>query len=466
MRSRASTGLTVLVALAAVAGAVAFAAASPSYSSNDEAAHVDYAYQLWHGHLPVFEDGLVLRPGVGTSPPAQWVAQHPPLFYLLIAPVVGPLVDAGHPVAAALGARAVTVLLAALAAVAAVWAARMLAGGRVLLVGRRALLAAVAPVVLVGNIWFLRLGGAVYNDILLVLVVTLMLGLTAQVVRGRATRLTPLWLALTFAAGGLTRLGAIPLALLCLAVIAVAQLARCAGDRRRWALDVVLPGVAIVVASGWFYLRNLRVTGTFTGTQHAWAEAHLDRVDRTFGEVLRYRFFWEQSIRQFGYSDEIGRAVNALLFGLPLVVTAVLACVTVVRWRRPGPFLRQVQAHAADVLIAVLVVAAVLGVTVQQMLFVTTGGGSNGRYFAAVVLSFALLVAVALTRWPRATPWLLGVWLVLHVVDLLLDLRGILAVRWPEPSAHASPGVVWVAFVVHAAALAGAWALVRWRSAR
>lgn len=111
--------------LAAVLGlalaAAAFAAVSPLNGSADEPAHVDYAYQLWHGDFPVFEDGLVLVPEGQPSPPVQFVGQHPPLYYLLLAPVVGPLVDAGHPQAAVLSARGVSLLIAIACLLALAW---------------------------------------------------------------------------------------------------------------------------------------------------------------------------------------------------------------------------------------------------------------------------------------------------------------------------------------------------------
>lgn len=65
--------------------ATAWAYSQPLFGTADEAAHFDYAYQVWTGRLPVFERGLVIRPPFGFLPPVQWTAQHPPLYYLVLA---------------------------------------------------------------------------------------------------------------------------------------------------------------------------------------------------------------------------------------------------------------------------------------------------------------------------------------------------------------------------------------------
>ncbi|WP_036960808.1 hypothetical protein, partial [Promicromonospora kroppenstedtii] len=66
----------VLVAvLCGVLLSLTVALADAPYATGDEPPHVDYAYQVWHGDLPVFEDGLELRPDRAWLAPVQWTAQ-------------------------------------------------------------------------------------------------------------------------------------------------------------------------------------------------------------------------------------------------------------------------------------------------------------------------------------------------------------------------------------------------------
>lgn len=431
------------VIVAAAAGSLAFAAGVPAFSSGDEAAHVDYAFQVWHGQLPVFENGLLLPTDVGVRPPVQWVAQHPPLFYMVIAPVVGPVADAHHPVAAAMAARLITMLMAVAAAFAAVWAAKQV------MPRRCARARFVAPIVMVCSPWFLRLGGAVYNDIFLLLIFIGLLGLTAKMIRQGEGRLDFLWLSLVLACGALTRLSFVPLALACLGALAVAQLMRDRWDIGAWVRMIGIPLVSALGASGWFYLRNFELTGSVVGGHADWAMQNLSSVQRSFSDVLRFSAFWLSLLRQFAFSQEIGDRANGLLFVVPASCGFVLAAGFVVR----GMLGRVRRAAFADVFLLGLVVVCIGGVLAQQVLYVRTGGGANGRYFAVLLPLFSFAIAVTLTTVKRLGTWLLGAWLAIHGVDLFLDLRTVFARKFNEPSASVYPIAAWAGFGIHVTAL-------------
>lgn len=397
--------------LVALGGAVAFAAAVSPYASADEAAHVDYAWRVWHGELPVFEDGLRLAPEQGVVPPVQWTAQHPPLFYLLLAPVVGPLLDADRPVAAALAARGATAVLAVLAVLAVAWAARWV-------LGRRDRAVAATATVAASGVWLLRLGGAVYNDVLLVLVVTLLLGTAVRIIRlGRVTwPWLVVWSVLP-AATALTRASGVPLAALAVGTVAVAALRLRRGRGRALLLHVVAPVLVAVAGAGWFYLRNIRLTGSWTGSHNAWAAEHLERVTAPVQEVLTDGAFWSTSFRQLGYAPGTGEMTN-----LVLLVVPALAAVAVVLVR-----LRTTLPGGADLLVAGLLVVAVAGTATQQALYTAGGGGMNGRYLAVLALPLAVAVAWGLTAWSRTGVAVTAVaaWAVLRGADLVADVRAV-----------------------------------------
>ena len=138
-------------------------------------------------------------------PPVQWVAQHPPLFYLLLAPLVGPLVDAGHGLGAVQLARIVNIAIGALAVMAVAWATGEVVTGA----SRRRWMVAAAAIVapfgaLVGT------SAAVYNDALATALGALLLGIGARALRrGVDLRLTAA-AALTAGAAALTRIALLP----------------------------------------------------------------------------------------------------------------------------------------------------------------------------------------------------------------------------------------------------------------
>ncbi|MEP6776412.1 MAG: hypothetical protein ABJA50_12525 [Chloroflexota bacterium] len=440
---RATRVFVAALIVAAAAGTLAFAAGVPAFSSGDEAAHVDYAFQVWQGHLPVFQNGLLMPLDVGIRPPVQWVAQHPPLFYLLVAPFVGPLIDAHHPVAAAMAARLFMVLIGVAVALAAVWAAKQ--------VMPRSFSHArfVAPLVMICSPWFLRLGGAVYNDILLMLVFIGLLGVTARIIRKGERKLDFLWLSLLLAGGALTRISFIPLAVACLAALAVSQLMHDRRNIRAWGRIIGIPLTSALAAAGWFYIRNYELTGSFTGGHPDWAMQHLRRVDHSLGEVLGTSILWKSLLRQFAYSPRIGDFANVMLFVVPAACGFVLAATFVVR----EMIVRFRRTAFVDLLLLGLVTVCVMGVIAQQVLYVSAGGGANGRYFASLLLLFSLAIAVSLTAVKRLAPWLLGAWLAIHAADLFLDLRRISGLKYRPPSAPTYPVVAWAGFGIHVTAL-------------
>ncbi|MBF0687191.1 MAG: hypothetical protein IR158_05400 [Cellulomonas sp.] len=416
VRARWSIGerrSTLAAAVAAAGGALAFAVVAPPYVSADEAAHVDYALQLWHGGLPVFEDGLRLQLDQGHVPPVQWTAQHPPLFYALLAPVVGPLVDGDRPTTAAFAARGVTMVLAFLTVLAAAWAARWLLPS-----AYRAALWAV-PVVVAGGTWLLRLGGAVYNDVLLILEVTLLIGLVGYRLRTDALARwwRPAW-ALLLAAAALTRASGLSLALLCVAVVSLDIALRRPRDVRAWCGDLFAPVAVAVAASWWFYARNVRLTGSITGGHPGWAVEHLGRQHRALEQVLTSSTFWETSLQQYASAPAVRDDANLLLFLVPAALGAALLVTGVLR--RPG------ETALADRLCVLLLAGAVGGILLQQALYHTTGGGANGRYLAVLALPFAVLLVAAVGPWgarPLRVAWVVGLWFVARAVELGLDVE-------------------------------------------
>lgn len=453
--------------LTAVLLAALVALTDAPYATGDEPPHVDYAYQVWHGELPVFEEGLELRPDGAWLAPVQWTAQHPPLYYLLIAPLVGPLADAGHPVAAVYAARGVNVLLSGVFVLATWWSARRLTRPGSVLPALVAFLAGTMAAAAHG-------GGSAYNDLLAAIWVALLFGLAGTAIRcGLDGRLIA-WLSVVAAACALTRLSAALIAAVIATVVLVSGSLRAARRRGRWAHVVALalagPG-AVLATSGWFYLRNVELTGTVTGSHFDWALEHQNRQERPVWAVLVDPETWLRLPDLFWWAGRL--PPNTVLTVTTLVVTAVLlvwtplvvALVTAVRRRTPvhapgaGPAPGPGEdRHRTDRLLlrSLPVVALAVSVAVQ-VTYASSSGGVYPRYLLVVSLPLCLAIAAGLAVRPRL---LVPAWTAVTVADLALWLSVELATP-PQPGYYAElplpaaiVGVVAVAAVVGSAVLA------------
>ncbi|MFP3715048.1 hypothetical protein [Puerhibacterium sp. TATVAM-FAB25] len=419
-----------LSATAAAAFALVQAFAVAPFVSGDEQAHLDYAYQVWHGRLPVFEEGLALRPEHAWIPEVQWTAQHPPLYYLLLAPLVGPLADAGHPVVALYAGRLLGAVLAALLVVVARWAA---AG----LTGPRSPLPTVAAFVVACSAVVAQVSGTVFNDLLAALLVTVLLGLVARLVRAGVA--WPLVAATATVAGAcaLTRTSAMITAAVCLLAAGVAGLLH--RQVARTAALTLATVVAVVGTAGWFYARNVRLTGNITGGHPEWAAENQGREVRTLPEVLADPETWDRLPNLFWWGPAVPRAWAVdVLVGLPLAVALLGAVVAVVgrrlRGRAPGAASRGRvpgggRERALRVLLVLLPVAAAGVALGVQLTYATTGGGLYPRYLLPVVLPVALGVAAGLAWAPRRWPVAVLAWAGVVLVDVVQWLRA------GEPSA-------------------------------
>lgn len=391
----------------------------PLFSSADEVAHLDYAYQVWHHRLPDFYAGIVIDPVRGSGVPVQWVSQHPPLFYLLLAPVVGPLIDGGHVLAAGMTARAVNIALGA----AVVWSVGRAAAS--LFPGRRGL-GPVAALVTACCSWLMGVSSAVYNDSLAALASTLMLWATGSTILRGPSRRRRVVVVVAASACLLSRLSTVAVVAPCLVALVWEGLAsgRDRGRFGRWAglMTALAAGTGVLATSGWFYLRNLHLTGSVTGGHPEWSQAHLGRRELALDQVVT-----PTALRGLlSVFDPTGHRslLGALLLVIPAaVLLMVVATTTVVRPRRPGrharagfrvPDLRrprlQRPGRRAGV-VAVLVTATVL-VLAMQLAYSRGGGAISARYVLPVILPFALSVAGALTSWRLLAPVLVTAWVV------------------------------------------------------
>ncbi|HEX3814414.1 MAG TPA: hypothetical protein VHX59_16385 [Mycobacteriales bacterium] len=379
--------------LSIVCGAVAFAALSPALNTSDEIAHLDYAYQVWHGQLPVFEHGLLFRPPVRNIPPVQWEAQHPPLFYLLAAPIVGPLINGGHWLAATMAGRGLCVLIAAACVLALSWA------GSLVSTRRRVAWAITVPAVVSPVALFMRVGGSFYLDNLATFFTALALGISILSVRYGVTLKRTVIAAVLAAAGMLTDASFAVTVLVAAGALGLAVLMHDGSSRwvrigRSVAIGVV-PVLAAGAASGWFYLRNKHLTGNYTGSHPVWSRVHLHRVTFTFWHVATSSPFWKGNLELFRQGG------GALENNLGPILLAVTVGCAVIGWLLRLLPARRKPVNPGLAAVGLVLFMQALGTVISEIGFTTSGGSINTRYLLPALLPLGCLLAAGILALPR-----------------------------------------------------------------
>lgn len=449
MRSPARATLPLAVGAAILLSAAAALIQAP-YATGDEPAHIDYAYQVWRGELPVFEEGLEHRPPGALLPPVQWTAQHPPLYYLLVAPIVGPLAEAGHPVAAVYGARAFNVVLSGVLVLVAVAAARRI-------FPRRNDIPAIVALVVAAMAAKSHMGGSGYNDLLAAVLVTATFAVATAAIRHGLTARAVVALSVLTSLAALTRLSAGIVAVVIAGVVGLAAVIR--ARRRRWApvLGLVIGGPLLVLAAaGWFYLRNIELTGGITGSHFDWSlENQPGRFERSVADVVLAPTTWLRMPNLFWWA---GQRPPLTSYGtITMIVTAIAllfvpAAIAVRRALRAPRSTDRLMLGLLLVLPLVLMVA-------MQIEYRTNAGGMYPRYLLPLVIPICLAVAAGLASRPR---WLVPIWTAITLTEfvgwVVLELITPPAQPWYYTEAPV-PSVV-IAVVAVLATAGTAWTVV------
>jgi 4-amino-4-deoxy-L-arabinose transferase-like glycosyltransferase len=331
-----------------------------------------------------------------------------------MAPLVGPLADE-HPAMAVMAARSANALLTGVLVVAAAWAAAQAVRSR------RRLTAVVAAAVASTFSTVIFVGGTVNNDPVSTITAVLAAGIgVAMVRRGFSPRLV---VAATAVAGLgiLTRTTfVLPLAALLLAIFlaAMVETRRSIWLRLGHAAGIAaLVGAAALLAGGWFFLRNYRLSGSFAGVRSDYAVEQLGRQRHSFLEAAREPVLWitqramlrhpmDGRLEASGSRLRVDGAVMTNLYTCLLLTGLVIAVVVMARALRRRDW-RQVAVLAV---LAFLVVASLA----LQIQYVALAGGSGTRYTLQALLPLLLLVVQVFRSLPqRLTTLALAGYLVL-----------------------------------------------------
>lgn len=356
----------------------------PSWG-NDEPAHMGYVASLAAGDLPDIETDIVDDPArfPGTAEELRgwdeehgdiWTANHPPLFHLAMVPIWWALHDVNQ------SGMVITMRLANTVGFAA-WLYLVGALARELVPRRPAVAAlavvvAAAPTLVLRSAFFQNDGWASASAVLLLLMTVRML--RAEVT---ATRVAVAVVAGTVAAG--TRAQGVLVVALCsvFLLVVVARRSGWTGPGWRRALTVsALVGGVPAAASGWFYVRNRRLYGDFTGQ-----DALLDK----FGRV---------PVTDWRRIDNIPGLTEPTL-ATPILVAVALVLV-------PVALVRSVRRHGVRVDAVWVLLTLHALVTLQSVVaFLRAGGGFHDRYLMQVMPLLSTVLAVGMLgvgRWVGA----------------------------------------------------------------
>lgn len=445
----------------------------------DERVHLAYVEVLLTGDLPEVDQPVPLdgrfvvlsefyAGGTEAAGPRGdvWVANHPPLAYVVAA---GPAwlaarvgVDRGPPM--------VLRLLCALGM--ALGALATAAVSDALLPGRRAV--AVAVVGLTAFVPSLvSIGSYGYNDGLALAVGTALLATVLRVARWGPTRPRLVALIGLASLAVLTRSALLPLVAL---AAAVWLLRSWRGGIGRAAGGSALVAVVPAIVGGWFYLRNIDLYGSVTGSGHLQRKFARAPSAPTRELLFAPRFFlgtWQDLWASF--RSNLGLGSGSIVIGSPkaqlgsrLFIGGGLAVASALGGLRA---LRRPRPRAPGAGLPWAVALAWFGICVAGLASFASGGGSpHPRYLFPAIGVISVLLVAGLARVPGPRAVLPAAVALLVSVDLVLYRRipEVVAAR-PFPARFDQPGpagVVAGAALLAMAALLVVGARAAWRLTR
>ena len=411
-----------------VVGALATlnAVVMPWRGTLDATAHLDYMYQLHHGHLPEPNGYAYLFPWQSLlSADRQWASAHPPLWYALAGVFTGPLLDAGRWEAAVATARAINIALALVGVAALARATWVIAPAS----ARRPL---VIIVPLVGGLVtsYLRFAGDVYNDMLVVVAsITAMTVTVTMIVRGvtvgRIIALTAV--AVVGMGSKATFLGTLAVAL---AGVMLAVWLHGGGSRLRRVLHGVAACVPVILAPalawGWFYLVNLDRSGSLVRSSPVGPVG--DRPYLSALDVLGRLDFWLVVPGQL-----LGRTPwligGSVISNRSLSLVIFFGCAAAAIWRVARAWRRISIAGWAVAFVLVLHLAAMYAI---QFNHAVGYGQRNIRYLLPALLTIALIIAVGLTAYRPIAAALTVVTVTVMALAAVYDTADYIKGRFPN----------------------------------
>ncbi len=390
-----------------------FAFEQPPFAPPDETAHLGYAHEIADLELPEITkppdvpDSAVQwqaerESGRDDRYRAVWVANHPPLHYVVTAPLIWFADATDRPDGGLMLMRLANIAFAAAGVVFTYLLARDLSGG-----GRRIGVAAAAIAALVpqGTVLF----SEAMNDGLGFAAATAVVWAGVRCIgtpSGRWERGDLVALGIAAAACAGARSATLLIAVVVVLWVAVTRFVTApstVGSRLASASTVVAYGlVPAAVLFGWYYVRNNQLYGDLAGSEFL-----LDRFGRiprgSLFDVLRWGHLWVDLYHMLMSPSPLV-TIRAPLVNLVLLLVAMGLVIVAILGRTGDVVRRGVHGVVTRPALGLcIVVVFVVIVTVAQ--HVSGGGSRYARYLLPALGVAAALFALALDRlWPRVLP--------------------------------------------------------------
>lgn len=350
------------------------------YSRGDTFRHVDYVWRVYNHDIPRWYDGVQYKPFTDlTGPKKQGESANPPLFYIIHAPFVGPLLKEGKWQAAIAMGRAVNIMLGVACIAVLAWAGWLLGGKR------KELFAITVPAFSVLLFRFTRLNMDYAIDPLFVTLSTLSLIANFKVLKSGLKRKYIIWIAVLSVLGMLTKAPYMVFMFINFLAIIIALFMHSKQTSKQKLIKGSLISAAILVlvclATGWFYyFWNYKTNGNlFKSSPPGYTGG---REHKSLYDVISSIRLWS-----FFYA-------NYSPFPALSVTIASLAGSTYLRLGK-----KEVNKFFKDKARAIaigLVFLSALGMFTVQVKFGIGYGAINFRYMLPAVLAFSLFLSYGL----------------------------------------------------------------------
>lgn len=417
-----STICVLLLGVLGFAMSAQVAIAMPALFKADERAHAAYAVALSQGTLPTIDTDIPDDParypqlaeslfGADEAHRDIWVANHPPLFYVMSLPLVW-LGDAvGSPGLTLLGMRLLNALGFALTTIMVGLLAREL-------VPRRPVVPVIASAMCIGCGAMTFVGGGIYNDGWSSAAAFMTLYLGFRMIRQSVTRERLIAAAAVgVAAAGFRSTGLVAVLFLGACVLVAMWLRepslRTFLRSTFWRAVGVAAciGMAPVVVFGWFYVRNIQIYGDPTASSSLFEKFGREPNGTTLFQLVNPEFYghllgslWTDGNIANHWSQAAAIVLTLTLVGLVLDAAAKAnpRSTGVLRRIRLAP--QSTMQHRQDVAIWALLGGYCLLILVNVAGFIAGGGWIHARYAVPFLPFLAAGAGIAALRLGRLLP--------------------------------------------------------------
>lgn len=393
-------GLTGVV-LTFIGGAGLRTTTIPWLVSADAPFHLDYAWQVYQGNLPVAVEGIQM-PINKAFHPTHLAVQHPPLYYTILAPFVGPFLANGEWQIATFMGRLLSLGSGLLSTLALSWMAWVI-GGRY-----KYVLAIAAPAIAITFVPFLGHTSAVYNDVLVVLMTIVALTLSILTIRNGPSALYIVCLTLVSLLGMASRVSFFSVLGLVLISLVLSFIIHGKNTRTKEILKGIkyatVVAIVVLIGTGWFYyFHNFKVSGSFIS---AWPDSVQQTVSpgrnyKPLVQVVTSSNLWSLvPLRLFGRSliniggHTLNYWISLTVFGLG-VAGSIAWLIKEKAWRMLD------KTHKIPLIIAGILIAHFGLIFAQQIVYATGYGAYNPRYLLPAWFVIGLALSFGFSAWRR-----------------------------------------------------------------